>query len=208
MVKAAGAPCTGPAPGRRWRARVLASPRGGMAPDARPALLGARNHQRPTNCRRASNRKPSGRCRKSGWPRPRRMRLRPSTPSSRPWGVKYDKAVERLIKDCDAAARLLRLPGQALEAPAHDERHRKLVRHGAPPHGTLPGMSPKQDRVSHDLQARRGCRKKLASPRWPQPVAENHPRYKVHRRNSRLSDRKLKSLPPDPFHHQDLAIAR
>src|SRR5215472_13309754 len=26
-----------------------------------------------TNCRRASNRKPSGRCRKSGWPRQRRM---------------------------------------------------------------------------------------------------------------------------------------
>ena len=25
--------------------------------------------------------------------------------------------------------------------------------------------------------------KKLASPQWPQPVAENHPRYKVHRRN-------------------------
>jgi putative transposase len=36
-----------------------------------------------TNCRTASNRKPSGRCRKSGWPRPRRMRLPPSTLSSR-----------------------------------------------------------------------------------------------------------------------------
>src|SRR6516165_2012413 len=30
------------------------------------------------------NSQPSGRCRKSGWPRPRRMRLPPSTPSSRP----------------------------------------------------------------------------------------------------------------------------
>jgi Transposase, Mutator family len=36
---------------------------------------------------------------------------------------------------------------------------------------------------SPDLQARRGCRKKLASPQWSQPVAENHPRYKVHRWN-------------------------
>src|SRR5262249_42196858 len=44
-------------------------------------------------------------------------------------------------------------------------------------------MSLKQDCARHDLQARRGCRKKLASPQWPQPVAENHPRYKVHRRN-------------------------
>jgi transposase-like protein len=34
-----------------------------------------------------------------------------------------------------------------------------------------------------NIQARRGCRKKLASPQWPQPVAENHPRYKVQRWN-------------------------
>jgi hypothetical protein len=54
---------------------------------------------------------------------------------------------------------------------------------GAPPHRALQGMSLKQDRARHDLQARRGCRKKLASPQWPQAVAENHPRYKVHRRN-------------------------
>src|SRR5262249_22339773 len=81
------------------------------------------------------------------------------------------------------AALLLRLPGRALEASAHDERHRKLVRHGAPPHRALQRMSLKQDCARHDLQARRGCRKKLASPQWPQPVAENHPRDKVYRRN-------------------------
>jgi hypothetical protein len=39
------------------------------------------------------------------------------------------------------------------------------------------------------------------SPQWSQPVAENHPT------DSRLSDRKLKQLPPDPFRHQDSAIA-
>src|SRR5215469_18521006 len=33
--------------GRRWRARILASGRTGMASDARPALLGAQNRQRP-----------------------------------------------------------------------------------------------------------------------------------------------------------------
>ena len=37
-----------------------------------------------TSCRRTSTRKPSGRCRRSGWPRPRSMRLRHSTPSSKP----------------------------------------------------------------------------------------------------------------------------
>ena len=81
------------------------------------------------------------------------------------------------------AARLLRLPGRALEASAHDQRHRKLVRDRPPPHRALQGMSLEQDRARHDLQARRGRREKLASPRWPQPVAESHPRCKVHRRN-------------------------
>ena len=33
------------------------------------------------------------------------------------------------------------------------------------------------------VQARRGRREKLASSRWSQPVAESHPRCKVHRRN-------------------------
>src|SRR5260370_34361302 len=51
------------------------------------------------------------------------------------------------------------------------------------PHRAFQRMSLKQDRVRHDLQTRRDCRRKLASPQWPQPVAENHPRYKVHRRN-------------------------
>jgi len=43
------------------------------------------------------------------------------------WGVKYDKAVERGSR---RAARLLGLPGRALEASAHHEHHRKFVRHG------------------------------------------------------------------------------
>src|SRR6516165_10130134 len=98
------------------------------------------------------------------------------------WGVKYDKAAECLIKDRDALL-ALRFPGRAVEASAHHERHRKCVRHGAPSHHAVQRMSLKQDRARHDLQARRGCRKKLASPQWPQPVAENHPRYKVHRWN-------------------------
>ena len=49
------------------------------------------------------------------------------------------------------AARLLRLPGRALEASAHDQRHRKLVRDRASPHDALEGMSLEQDRAGHDL---------------------------------------------------------
>ena len=99
------------------------------------------------------------------------------------WGVKYDKAAECLVKDRDALLAFYQLPGRALEASAYDQPHRKLVRDGAPPNGALQRMSLKQDRARHDLQARRSCREKLASSRWPQPVAENNPRCKVHRWN-------------------------
>src|SRR5262249_13878786 len=52
-----------------------------------------------TNCRTASSRKPSARCRKSGWPRPRKIAFDAFIET---WGVKYDKAVECLTKDRDA----------------------------------------------------------------------------------------------------------
>ena len=71
--------------GRRRRARLLAGGRGSVAQDARPALLGAQNRQRPQQAaEEPAHRKPSGRCRRFGWPRPRRMRLRRSMPSSKP----------------------------------------------------------------------------------------------------------------------------
>ena len=53
----------------------------------RPAASAAGCTRPPTcstSCRRASNRKPSGRCRRSGWPRPRRMHWRRSMSSSKP----------------------------------------------------------------------------------------------------------------------------
>ena len=99
------------------------------------------------------------------------------------WGVKYDKAVRMLDQGARCAARLLRLPGRALEASTHDQRYRKLVRNRAPPHRALEGVSLEQDRAGHDLQARGGCGKELAPSQRAQSVAENHPRGKVHRRN-------------------------
>src|SRR5262245_44985241 len=63
------------------------------------------------------------------------------------------------------------------------QRHRKLVRDRASPHRALEGMSLEQDCTGHDLQARGGRREKLAPSQRAQPVAENHPRCKVHRRN-------------------------
>jgi hypothetical protein len=58
----------------------------------------------------------------------------------------------------------------AVEIEVHDAFHgekkpsRKLI---------------EQDRARHDLQARRGRPEKLASTRWPQPVAESRPGCKV-----------------------------
>ena len=47
-------------------------------------------------------------------------------------GVKYEKAVECLIKDRDALLAFLRFPHRTLETSAHDQRHRKLVRNDPP----------------------------------------------------------------------------
>ena len=69
------------------------------------------------------------------------------------YGAKYPKACECLSKDRDGAARLLRLPGRALEAPADDQPDREHVRHGPP--AASPDQGQRQPhRLPHDgLQA-------------------------------------------------------
>ena len=64
-----------------------------------------------TSCRRASNRKPSGPCRRFGWPKPRRMHSRPSM-LCRDLGCQYDKAVECLVKDRDALLAFYDFPAE------------------------------------------------------------------------------------------------
>ena len=97
------------------------------------------------------------------------------------WGVKYDKAVECLIKDRDALLAFYDFPAQYWTAVI--DQPRKLVRDRTSPHRALEGMPLEQDRAGHDLQARGGRRKKLAPSQRSQPVAETHSRCKVHRRN-------------------------
>ena len=99
------------------------------------------------------------------------------------WGVKYDKAVECLTKDREALLAFYRLPGRALEASAHDQSHRKLVRDRPPQNDALQGVSLEQDCARYDLQARRGRREKLAPAGRSQSVAQSRPRCKVHRRD-------------------------
>ena len=96
------------------------------------------------------------------------------------WRVKYDKAVDCLIKDRDA------LPA-FYDFPAEHWKHLRTTNVIESSFATIRHRTVRsflqQDRARHDLQARRGRREKLASSRWPQPVAESHPRSKVHRRN-------------------------
>ena len=79
------------------------------------------------------------------------------------WGVKYDKAVECLIKDREPLLAFYDFPAEHWKH-LRTSRHRKLVRDHPPPHGAIQGMSFEQDRARYDLQARRGRREKLASP--------------------------------------------
>ena len=99
------------------------------------------------------------------------------------WGVKYEKAVECLVKDRDALLAFYDFPAEhwkhlrttnVVESSFATVRHRTV---------RSKGCLFEQDCAGHDLQARRGDREKLASPRWSQPVAESDPRCKVHRRN-------------------------
>jgi putative transposase len=87
------------------------------------------------------------------------------------WGVKYDKAVECLIKDRAALLSFYDFPAE------------HIVRDDPPPHGAFQGMSFQQDSARHDLQAGRGRGKKLTPSRWSQPVPQGHPWGKVRRRN-------------------------
>ena len=72
------------------------------------------------------------------------------------WGVKYEKAVECLVKDRNALLAFYDLLSRALEASAHDQRYRKLVCDRAPSHRALQRMPVEQDGARDDLQARRG----------------------------------------------------
>src|SRR5436190_5793600 len=102
-----------------------------MAAHARPALLGAQNRQRPqqtaeapaTESQAGAAGNLDGRNQEGCACGLRRLR-RDLRRQIRQGGRVPDQGSRR-------AARLLRLPGRALEASAHDERRRKLVRHGA-----------------------------------------------------------------------------
>ena len=112
--------------------------RGGVAEDARPALLGAQDRQRAEQAAEEPAIESQARAAgdldgrdQEGCPRGVRCLRRNLGRQIRQGGRVPDQGSRR-------AARLLRLPCRALEASAHDQRDRKLVRHRAPPHACAP----------------------------------------------------------------------
>ena len=108
-----------------------------VAQDARPALLGAQNRERPEQAaqepalesRAGAAGDLDGRDQDGCACGVRCLR--------RNLGRQIRQGGRVLDQRSTRAARLLRLPSRALEASAHDQRHRKLVRDGAPPHRAL-----------------------------------------------------------------------
>ncbi|MGY4592776.1 hypothetical protein ACVWXL_000522 [Bradyrhizobium sp. GM22.5] len=57
--------------------------------------------------------------------------------------------------------------------------HRKHLRHRSPPHHPIEGLPVQQDGTRDGLQTARGRAEKLASSRWPQPVAKTRCRCDI-----------------------------
>jgi hypothetical protein len=98
------------------------------------------------------------------------------------YALKYGEGGRLPEQGSRHAARFLRLPGRALETLADDQPHRKHLRHCAPPHHPIEGLSVERDRACDGLQTGRGRTEKLAASRRSQPVAKTRSRCDIRRR--------------------------
>src|SRR6266852_5467662 len=122
------------------------------------------------------------------------------------WGVKYDKAVECLIKDRDALLAFYDFPAEhwkhlrttnPIESSFATVRHRTVRSKGCLSNKTALAMIFKLAEAAEKSWRRLDGHNQL--PKVILGVSSLT--------ESRLSDRKLKPLPLDPFRHQDSAIA-
>ena len=106
----------------------------------------------------------------------------------------HDGKLQRLTQDHSLVEEMIR-QGQLTEEEAEEHPQRSIitralykpdreyVRHRSASNSPIEGLSLKQDRPRHDLQARTSRREKLESSPRSRPVAESCPRCKVQRRN-------------------------
>ena len=106
------------------------------------------------------------------------------------WGVKYERAVECLIKDRDALLAFYDFPAE----------HWKHLR-------TTNVIESSFATVRHRTVRSKGCLSNKTALAMIFKLAQAADKSWRRLTVSRSSDRKLKRLPPDPFRHQHLAIA-
>jgi hypothetical protein len=90
------------------------------------------------------------------------------------YGVKWDKAVDKLVKD---RAALLTFYDDPAEHWKHIRTSNPIesTRHGPPSHETHQGVPEPPDRLGHGLQADDRRTGQMAQARWPEPVGRDHP---------------------------------
>jgi len=123
------------------------------------------------------------------------------------WGVKYDKAVECLIKDRDALLAFYDFPAEhwkhlrttnVIESSFATIRHRTVRSKGCLSNKTALAMIFKLAEAAEKSWRRLDGHNQLPKVILGVKFADG----------VEVSDRKLKPLPPDPLRHQDSAIAR
>src|SRR6202030_3329026 len=98
--------------GRRRRPRLLAGGRGGVAEDTRPALLGAQDRQVLNKLPKSQQSKAKRALQEIWMAETKKDALAAFDAFIETWGVKYDKAVECLIKDRDALLAFYDFPAE------------------------------------------------------------------------------------------------
>ena len=90
------------------------------------------------------------------------------------YGVKWGKAVGKLVKDRDALLTFYDFPAEHWKH-IRTSNPRKHLRHRPAPHQALQGLPEPQDRAGHGLQADDIGAEEMAQTRRPEPHAGNHP---------------------------------
>ena len=109
------------------------------------------------------------------------------------YGAKYDKATACLAKDRAVAAHLLRLPGRALEAPAHDQSHRKHLRNRAPEDHQDQGLPQPDHGAHHGLQVVPVGSQEMAASRRISPPRRDRRGRQIQGRRKADRTRRLKT---------------
>ena len=109
------------------------------------------------------------------------------------YGAKYDKATACLAKGPRGAAHLLRLPGRALEAPAHDQSHRKHLRNRAPEDHQDQGLPQPDHGAHHGLQVVPVGSQEMAASRRISPPRRDRRGRQIQGRRKADRTRRLKT---------------